>query len=118
MNEQAALKVVLDGYVLDAGSFESETWQAKKVQAKRKSWDVDKLRAKLTPDLFKRVITVTVDSDAIDELVRAKKIKMEDIEDALIETPNKPYPKWTPKGKDVQDAGEAEAAKLAGMLNV
>jgi ribosomal protein S10 len=107
LEEQTALRTVLDAHVIEEGSFESETWTATKVQAHRRTWDVDVLRKKLTPALFKRVITVTVNPSAIDELVRAKKIKLEDIEDALTETPNKAYSKWTPKGKDVQESGEA-----------
>jgi ribosomal protein S10 len=116
LEEQTELRTVLDAHVVEKGSFESETWQATRVQAHRRTWDVDVLRKKLTPALFKRVINVTVNAAAIDELVRAEKIKLADIKDALTETPNKPYPKWTQKGKDVQESGEAEADKLAAML--
>jgi 16S rRNA C967 or C1407 C5-methylase (RsmB/RsmF family) len=117
LDEQAALKAALDGYVVEAESFESESWQGTRVQAHTRNWNVDKLRKKLTPALFKRIIKVSVDNAAIDGLVREGKIVFEDIEDALDEKPNKPYVKWTPRGKDIQDAGVAEAEKLAAMLS-
>lgn len=117
LEEQGALREVVDEYVLAKTELVTDSWQGTRVQAHTRTWNVDKLRKKLTPALFKRVITVKVDNAALDGLVREGKIKLEDIEDALDEKANKPYVKWTPKGEDVQDAGEAEAAKLRGLLS-
>jgi hypothetical protein len=86
------------------------------VQGHTRRWDVKELEAILPRGIFKNVTTLTVDHAKIDEYVRAKKIDREAIADAFIETPNKPYVKWTPKKADQSERAEAEADSLAGKL--
>jgi hypothetical protein len=117
LEEQMAIQTVLNGYVLDAKSFEVEGWQGTRVQSHTRTWDVEKLRKRLPGSVYKQIINVTVDKDKLDSLVKKGTIKLELIEDALVETANAAYVKWTAKGKNVQEAGQAEAAKLAEMLS-
>lgn len=118
MEEQVALQLAVNEYVLDKEELVTDEWQGTRVQSHTRTWDVDKLRKKLTPAIFKRVIIVKVDNAALDGLVREGKIKLEDIEGALNERPNKPYVKWTPKGENVHDKGDAEVERLKGLLSV
>ena len=116
LQEVSELQAVLDLYVLDSEEFESDTWQAKRVQASRRSWDVDKLKRLLPASVFKSVVKPVVDNAAIDEAVKKDLIDIDVIGEALIEAPNKPYVKWTPKS-DVQASAEATAAKLESLLS-
>jgi hypothetical protein len=115
--EIADLTEAIDNFILsryDAGDgFENDNWKATHVQGHRRSWDVSKLEKLLPRGIFKNVVKITADPQKIDEYVRAKKINMDDIQEAYVETPNKPYTKVTAKSTA---RGEAEAESLAAKL--
>lgn len=117
LDEQVALQNALNEYVLDREYFESDEWTATRVQAHSRSWDAEKLRKLLPTSVYKSIIRVSIDNDKVNEFVKAGTIKLKTIESAFMEKANKPFVRWTAKGRDVQTAGEAEASKLAGMLS-
>lgn len=116
IEEYNLLQETLDDYVLNAESFESDTWKAKRTQAHRRVWDVDKLKSLLPTGIYKSIVKPVVDTSALEDLVNSGKVNIADIEEALTETPNKAYVKWTAKS-DTQAAAEATAEKLEGLFS-
>jgi hypothetical protein len=111
--EAAIREFVLNSYEAGSG-YEDDRVRLTKVQGHTRTWNVDKLQAKLSRGLFKSVTQITVVPAKIDEMVRKGKIDLDAIADAYEERANKPYVKPTAK-KDGLDA-EAEADNLAELL--
>lgn len=63
------------------------------LSSRRIGYDVDELRARLRPGVFRAVTTLAVDPDALQEQVKAGKATSEDLQAA--ERRSRPFPKIT-----------------------
>jgi len=110
----------VDAYVLKTAEpsegLETDDVILTHVQGHTRVWDAEKLEKLVPRGIFKNLVTITVVPAKIDEYVRAKKITREQIEEAFVEKPKKPYVKWTPKKQAQADKADAEAASLADKL--
>jgi hypothetical protein len=118
--QRTLLKEAVDKYVIKtfepSNGYEDETISLTHVQSHTRKWNAEKLEQLVPRGIFKNLVTVTVVPAKIDEYVRAKKIKREDIEPAFEEVPKAPYVKWTPKKASQDGRAEDEAAGLAASL--
>jgi hypothetical protein len=118
--QMTALKTAVDKWVIKnyepSTGYDNEVVSLTHVQSHTRRWNAEKLEELVPRGIFKNLVTVTVVPAKIDEYVRAKKLKREDIEAAYEETENKPYVKWTPKKQANADRAEAEASSLADKL--
>jgi hypothetical protein len=118
--QMTLLKEAVDRWVIKnyepSTGYDNDTVSLTHVQGHTRRWNAEKLEELVPKGIFKNLVTITVVPAKIDEYVRAKKIKREDIEPAFEETPNKPYVKWTPKKLDTTSRAESEAASLADKL--
>lgn len=94
---------------LDMGTFRYQV-----VRAVTRTWNANKLKAKLGKAKFLQVCSVTPDPDKIDDMVRQGKIDLEDIESALDETPKTPYIK---RYVNREAEGDDEAARAREAMN-
>ena len=109
----AIREFVLGHYEAGMG-YEDESVKITKVVGHRRSWNVEKLKKLVTPAIFKKVTTVVVAPEKINELVSAGKLDLDDIDAAYDEVPNAPYPKFTYKAQgDRASEAESLAEKLA-----
>lgn len=118
--QMTLLKTAVDAYVIKnydpSSGYENDVMSITHVQGHTRRWNAEKLEKLVPRGVFKNLVTVTVVPAKIDEYVRAKKIKREDIEPAFEETANKPYAKWTPKKQANADRAAAETSSLADKL--
>jgi len=84
------------------------------VCASRSRWDDGKLKKILGKAGFLKIAKITVDPAKIDELVKEGKLDLKKIESAFIVTPNAPYLKFTPKGREDTDEVANLKKRLAG----
>lgn len=117
--EATALSAAVDQYVIDhyeaSDGYEDETIKLTKVVGYRRTWNAEKLQKLLPTSIYKLVIKVSVDANALNELVKEGRIDRKKIESAFEETPNAPYVKKTAKGQST-NRGEEEAASLSAKL--
>ena len=102
-----ALTKFMDDKSVDKLEMGEYRWQV--VRGFTRTWDAGKLKAKLGKAKFLQVCKLTPDPELIDDLVRQGKIKLDDIESALDETPKAPYIK---RYENREAKGDAEADKL------
>jgi hypothetical protein len=108
-DQRGALKSAIDAYVLDHDEFETDTLKITRVQAHRRTWNIDTL-AKIVPrGIFKNIVKMTVDPAKIDALVKEGRLDSKKIAPAYVETPNAAYVKWTEKSDTTSGADEADA---------
>ena len=89
---------------LDMGEFRYQV-----VRGATRKWNVDKLKAAIGKGKLLQVCKLVVDPDKIDDQVRQGKLKLDDIEGALEETPKAAYIK---RYENSEAKGDAEADKL------
>lgn len=118
-DEHDKLQDAVDQYVIrhyePSSGYEDDNVKLTKVVGYRRSWNPEKLQKLLPTSLYKLVIKVTVDANALNELVKEGRIDRKKIESAYEETPNAPYVKRTVKGQST-NRGEEEAASLSAKL--
>lgn len=115
--DAAKLREALDKFLISKEvSIEDDRYKATPVQAVTRTWSVDKLRKLVTPRIFKSIVKYSIDSAAIDELVRAGKLDRKQIASAYEEKPKAPYVKLTAKKEDDSAQAQDEAAKLKAAL--
>jgi len=118
--QMTLLKEAVDKYVIKnyepSSGYENDAVSLTHVQGHTRRWNAEKLEELVPRGIFKNLVTIAVVPAKIDEYVRAKKIKREDIEAAYEETPNKPYVRWTPKKLDTTERAASEASSLADKL--
>lgn len=117
--ERDKLAKAVDQYVIShyeaSDGYEDDDVKLTKVVGYRRSWNPAKLQKLLPTSLYKLIIKVSVDAEALNELVKEGKIDRKKIESAYEETPNAPYVKRTVKGTGTSRASD-EAAELAAKL--
>lgn len=118
MQDAVNLRKSIDGFLLaNKYSIDIDGLKMTPTYPKERKWNVDKLREVLPAGLFKRVIVETVDSDKLDELVKAGKVKLDAIEPAYEESPKTPSVRITwAKGTDKAKT-ETEASSLEKKLS-
>lgn len=89
-----------------------DTYKITAIRRWNTSWNLTKLRAVLPKGMLLKVTKMVVDPGKIDDLVRAGKIKPDQIEKALEQTPVKPHIQRYPY-KEGQTAEQAQAEEAA-----
>jgi hypothetical protein len=113
---RAKIKAAVDEYALEHEGYQDERWKLTRVQGFKRAWNVDKLAKILPKSVFKHVTKIEADPAKIDDYVRKGTIKLETIEPAYEETPQKAYVKWTRATESSASKGAAEADSLAAKL--
>lgn len=114
-DDSSSLSAAINQYALDNNDYEDDDWKVTKVVSHKRSWDVDKLESLVPRGVFKNMIQVQVVPAKVDQMIRSKKVSLDDIEDAYVEVANSPYVKVTRRSSREDGASEADAlaAKLA-----
>lgn len=87
------------------------------IRRMRSRWDADKLKKLVPKGMFLKLVTVAIDPQKIDNLVREGKLDSKKIASALVETPEKPHTRRFPykEGQSRDDAMAEEAALRAQL---
>ncbi len=115
--EREKLRAEIDAFILSnyqpSEGYDDGVYKLTKVVGHTRKWNVDKLKSLVPHAMFKRLTSTKVEPSKIDEMIRAKKLAIEEVQDAYEERPNKPYVKMTKKS---QGSNGDEAAELAAKL--
>jgi hypothetical protein len=109
--ESVALKFAIEDFLVKknrkALGMKGYRWQL--IRPVNRSWDRDRLRELVGKATFLKLVKTEVDPDKVDEFVRSGKLKLNVIEEALIELPKKPYIK---RYESSDDAADEEADRV------